>query len=207
MIPLDPGQIVRPHERIPNLWQFAFPAIADGESARDIDEWNPGTVGWQTSGNPSLSRVDAGTTNECVDSRRIGRPVETNCLRRRRGTRRLDSAGPLWMLEGQLPFAHVGKTELVDQGIADGPSMAGVELLVARAHVRTESRDVRSRGLKVVEGLKVLVVGVVVVEAEVLVVVDVVVQTQRELVLIVGARGNGLICDAVGAVRSRHETQ
>src|SRR5271166_4590404 len=97
------------------------------------------------------------------------------------------------MLEGQLAFTHVGEAKLVDQGIADGPGMAGVELLVAGRDVGAETGNVGSGGLEVIEGLKIRIVSKVVVETEALVIVDVMIETQRDLILTVTTDRDGLV--------------
>src|ERR1039458_3912415 len=85
--------------------------------------------------------------------------------------------------------------------------MAGVELLVARAHIGAEAGDIGARILEIVEGLQQLVVGVIVVEAEILVVIDVVIESEGELILIVGAGGDGLVSNAVRPVRRRYQAE
>ena len=105
-----------------------------------------------------------------VDRRRVRRSVEADRLSRCRGARILHRAGHLRMLEGQLAFAHIGEAEFVDQRVADGPGVAGIELLVAGPDICSEARNIGSRGLEVVERLKVRIVREVVVETEILVV-------------------------------------
>src|SRR5215472_11083639 len=111
------------------------------------------------------------------------------------------------MLEGKLAFTHVGEAGFVDQGVGDRPGVAGVVLLIARSDFCAKSGDVRTGGLKVIEGLKLAVVGVVVVEAETLFRIDVVIETKGELILSVGTGGNGLIGDAVGTIGSGNEAK
>ena len=97
------------------------------------------------------------------------------------------------MLESQLPFAHVGEASFIDQGVGNGPGVAGIVLLIAGADVGAKARDIRARSLEIVEGLKIRVVGEVVVEAEVLPGVDVMIEADGELVLGVSADRYGLI--------------
>src|SRR5580692_5348506 len=84
--------------------------------------------------------------------------------------------------------------------------MAGIVLLISRAYIRTESRDIRSRSLEIVERLKIRVVGEVVVKAEILPGIDVMVEADCELILRVSADGYGLI-DAVGTICGRDEAE
>src|ERR1700693_3864901 len=111
------------------------------------------------------------------------------------------------MLEGQLAFAHIGEAGFIDQGIRDGPSMAGVELLIPRPHIGAKSRNVRSGSLKIIKRSKIRVISKVVVEAESLPGVDVMVEPEGELILRVSTGRHGLIGDAVSPIRSRNESE
>ena len=57
VISLDPSQIVRPHERVSHLRQFALPAVADGESTRDVHEGNACVIARQAGRNAGLGRI------------------------------------------------------------------------------------------------------------------------------------------------------
>ena len=85
--------------------------------------------------------------------------------------------------------------------------MAGIELLITRTHVGAEARNICSRGLEVIERLKIRIVGEVVVEAEILARVNVVIEAESELVLCIGAGRYGLIVDAVGPICSGDEAE
>src|ERR1035437_974551 len=111
------------------------------------------------------------------------------------------------MLEGQLAFTHVSEAELVDDIVRDRPGVAGIELMIARADVGAETRNIRPRCLEVIERLKIRIVGKVVVEAEILPGVDVVIEAEGELILSISADGYGLVIDAVGPIGCWNEAQ
>src|SRR6266403_1143458 len=68
--------------------------------------------------------------------------------RRWRGTRILDQARALGMLECALRFAVVIEAEFIDGAVADGPGMADIPLLEAFAGDRSETRNVGASGLE-----------------------------------------------------------
>src|SRR5580704_5699130 len=84
--------------------------------------------------------------------------------------------------------------------------MAGIVLLISRAYIRAESRDIRSRSLEIIKGLEIRVIREVVVETEILPGIDVMVEPDCELILSIGADGYCLI-DTVGTIRGRDEAE
>src|ERR1700691_4351324 len=85
--------------------------------------------------------------------------------------------------------------------------MAGIVLLIAGAHVGAKSGNVGAGSLEIVEGLKIRVIGEVVVEAKILLLVDAMVEADGELILSVSTDGDGLISDAVGSIGGGNEAK
>src|SRR5579871_5204561 len=111
------------------------------------------------------------------------------------------------MLERQLPFAHVRDSSFIHQRVADRPGVARIVLLASGSNLGTETRNVGARCLEVVEGLKLVIVGVVIVEAEILTRVNVVVEADSELILPLGLHRYRLIRYAVRPIGPRNEPQ
>src|SRR5580658_7159202 len=84
--------------------------------------------------------------------------------------------------------------------------MARVVLLVAGIDIGAKTRNVRTGSLEVIEGLKIRVVGKVVVETKILPVVDVMVEAECNLILTVRADWDPLVA-AIGTVCSGHEAK
>src|SRR5579863_10196249 len=82
---------------------------------------------------------------------------------------------------------------LIDQSRIDRPVVSQVPLLKAKIVVVSESRNVRTRSFEGIVRLKLPAIIKVVINGEVLMVVDPVVETERELIGVVRAHGNGLI--------------
>src|ERR1700733_11900089 len=111
------------------------------------------------------------------------------------------------MLEGQLAFAHISEASFIDQRIADGPGMAGIELLIAGADIGSESRNIRAGCLEIVEGLKIRVIGEVIIKAETLPLINMMVEAEGELILGIGADWHSLIGHSIRTIGRRHEAQ
>src|SRR5450631_2473138 len=97
------------------------------------------------------------------------------------------------MLESELPFPQVGNPELIDQRIANRPRVTWVPLLETLLYKRAIARNIRSRGLKVIERGMRGSVGEVVVDAQILTIIDLVIHAESELVLIVRLGRDSLI--------------
>src|ERR1700746_303992 len=90
-----------------------------------------------------------------------------------------------WLLKRFLSLAVVVESKFVNCGVADGPGMADIPLLIAVVGSGPETWHIRARSLELGEGKDRVVISEIVINAEVLFVVDAMVEPHRELV---GAR-------------------
>src|SRR5215467_10014818 len=96
------------------------------------------------------------------------------------------------MLKGSLRLTVVVEAELVDRGIADGPSVGDIPLLKSFVVDRSETGHVRTGSLELGKRRDKVVVVEIVVEAEVLLVVEAVVDSDCELITALGLHRCGL---------------
>ena len=109
----------------------------------------------------------------------------------------------LGMCERPLRFSHIREAKLINRAVADSPGMAEVPLLEALLRTRSESRNIGSSSLKIVERVKCSLIGKIVIRAEVLLVIDPVIDPDGGLILVVCAIGNAL--EEPPAVRVGHK--
>ena len=173
-------------EGIPHLGQFALEVIADGEAPRDCNIRDAFTL------RPESRKDSDFLQAQALNSRRIRMPVKANGLSRRCTAGIGNIVGVLWMLKGQLPFAHVGEAGLVHYVVAKSPRVAEVVLLKALADIAAETGDICASKLEESQRLEQTLIGEVVIKTEALLVINPVVDTRRDLVLAVTTCGNGL---------------
>src|SRR5579884_3143788 len=104
----------------------------------------------------------------------------------------LDELRILWMLKRALAFAVIGEAKFVDQGIADGPVVRQVPLLIAIAQDTSEAGHVCARELKVGDRLQDVVVVEIIISGKVLRRIDSMIKTEGRLVATSRLGGNRL---------------